>query len=299
MEAKGIREEFIRHLEAERGLSPNTVRAYAGDLGRFVEFLGGDGKLAATGAAMSDIRRYMARLHAEGYEKSTMARMLACLRTFYDWCLRRGLTPDNQARGIRTPRLEKKLPEFLDEEETKRLLESIGGGDFKSLRDRALLETIYGGGLRVSETVGLDVGDIQLEAGLAAVRGKGQKERLAPLGKAAAEALSRYLPARSERLGLLGRDSPAVFLNNLGTRLDVRSVRRILDRRCALAGIHKTVCPHALRHSFATHMLNRGADLRVVQELLGHANLNTTQIYTHVTTHRLKDVYDRAHPRAV
>jgi integrase/recombinase XerC len=145
----------------------------------------------------------------------------------------------------------------------------------------------------------LDLGDIQIEEGLAVVRGKGDKERLAPLGKGSVDALIRYIPSRAVQLDRLCTDTPAVFINKNGTRLNVRSMRRILDHRSALAGIRKAICPHTLRHSFATHLLNRGADLRAVQELLGHANLTTTQIYTHVTTHRLKEVYDRAHPRAV
>jgi integrase/recombinase XerC len=291
-------EEFLRHLQAERNLSPHTIRAYAGDLDRFTEFLGGEARLLGPEADVAGVRRFLGRLHADGYQKSTMARTLACLRTFYDYFLRRGQIEANPVRPVRTPRLDKKLPRFLEEDEVRALIECVSGDTFSDLRDRAMLETLYGGGLRVSEAMGLDLGDLQMDQGFAVVRGKGGKERLAPLGAAAHGAILAYLPERGRRLDRLGSGASALFVNKNGTRLNVRSVRRILDRRAGLAGIKKEITPHTLRHSFATHLLNRGADLRAVQELLGHANLATTQIYTHVTTHRLKEVYDRAHPRA-
>lgn len=295
----GPREEFIRHLAAERNLSPHTVRAYGGDLDRFIEFAGGESKLLTPAVNVAFVRRFLSKLHTENYQKSSMARMLACLRTFYDYFLRRGGIDENPVRQVRTPRLDKKLPSFLDEDEVKRLLESTTGDTFTDRRDRALLETIYGGGLRVSEATGLDLTDLQMDQGFAVVRGKGGKERLAPLGSGASRAIEEYLPERAVRVEKLMSGVDAVFINKNGTRLNVRSVRRILDRRASLGGIRKAVTPHTLRHSFATHLLNRGADLRAVQELLGHANLTTTQIYTHITTHRLKEVYDQAHPRAV
>ncbi len=295
----GPREEFLRHLAAERNLSPHTVRAYGGDLDRFIEFVGGESKLLAPAVNVAFVRRFLSKLHTENYQKSSMARTLACLRTFYDYFLRRGGVDENPVRQVRTPRLDKKLPSFLDEDEVKRLLESTTGDTFTDRRDRALLETIYGGGLRVSEATGLDLVDLQMDQGFAVVRGKGGKERLAPLGSGATRAIEEYLPERAVRVEKLMSGVDAVFINKNGTRLNVRSVRRILDRRASLGGIRKAVTPHTLRHSFATHLLNRGADLRAVQELLGHANLTTTQIYTHITTHRLKEVYDQAHPRAV
>jgi integrase/recombinase XerC len=295
----GPREEFLRHLATERNLSPHTVRAYGGDLDRFIEFVGGEAKLLGPDVTVAFVRRFLSRLHADSYQKSSMARMLACLRTFYDYFLRRGAIESNPVRQVRTPRLDKKLPSFLDEEEVLRLLEATTGDSFTDRRDRALLETIYGGGLRVSEATELDLTDLQLDQGFAVVRGKGGKERLAPLGTGATRAAEAYLPERAMRVEKLMSGVDALFINKNGTRLNVRSVRRILDRRAALGGIRKPVTPHTLRHSFATHLLNRGADLRAVQELLGHANLTTTQIYTHVTTHRLKEVYDQAHPRAV
>src|SRR5579862_3489487 len=295
----GPREEFLRHLSAERNLSPHTVRAYGGDLERFIQFVGGESKLLANDVSVLLVRRFLSQLHSESYQKSSMARMLACLRTFYDYFLRRGGIDSNPVRQVRTPRLDKKLPAFLDEGEVTRLLEATTGDTFTDHRDRALLETIYGGGLRVSEATGLNLPDLQMDQGFAVVRGKGGKERLAPLGTGASTAIDGYLPERAVRVERLRSGVDALFINKNGTRLNVRSVRRILDRRASLAGIRKAVTPHTLRHSFATHLLNRGADLRAVQELLGHANLTTTQIYTHVTTHRLKEVYDQAHPRAV
>jgi integrase/recombinase XerC len=293
------REEFLRHLRCERNLSPHTVRAYGGDLDRFVAFLGSEDRLLGASVDLGLLRRFLATLHTKGYEKTSMARTLACLRTFYDYFLRRGEIEANPVRQVRTPRLDKKLPNFLEETEMKGLLEATSGDTLSDHRDRALLETLYGGGLRVSESTGLDLPDLQLDEHFALVRGKGGKERLAPLGACAAQAIEAYLPERAEHLARLESDTAAVFVNKNGTRLNVRSVRRILDHRAMLAGLRKRVTPHTLRHSFATHLLNRGADLRAVQELLGHASLTTTQIYTHVTTHRLKEVYDQAHPRAV
>jgi len=293
------KEEFLRHLRCERNLSPHTVRAYAGDLERFAAFLGGESGLLRPGLDVATLRQYLSALNAKDYRRTSIARVLACLRTFYDYFFRIGQIDANPVRQVRTPRLEKTLPHFMDEDEVRRLMESATGDSFTDLRDRALLETLYGGGLRVSEATGLDLGDLQLDEECAVVRGKGGKERLAPLGRCAAGAVAAYLPERTARVSRLGTSTDSLFINKNGTRLNVRSVRRVLDRRCALAGIRKRVSPHTLRHSFATHLLDRGADLRAVQELLGHANLATTQVYTHVTTHRLKEVYDKSHPRAV
>ncbi len=291
-------DDFLRHLAVERNLSPHTVRAYQGDLLRFAAFMGGEAGLLDRPPDVIALRRFLADLHASNFAKSSMARLLACLRTFYDYFLRIGRIAANPVRSVRTPRLDKKLPGVLDEDEVRRLLEATEGDGFSALRDRAILESLYGGGLRVSELAGLDLADLQLEEGTAIVRGKGGKERLAPLGRSSCAALTAYLPDRSRLLERVGTAPDAVFVNKNGTRLDVRSIRRILDARASQAGLQKAVTPHTLRHSFATHLLNRGADLRAVQELLGHASLTTTQIYTHVTTHRLKEVYDRAHPHA-
>ncbi len=280
------RDDFLRDLRLARNASPHTLRAYDGDLRRFVGFLGSDEPIEAGRVDVQILRRYLARLAEANYGRRSTARALACLRSFYDWLVRLGRLDSNPVKLMRTPKLEKRLPNFLEEREVERLIAAAA-----AWRDRALLETIYSGGLRVSEAVGLDLRDLSLEGGTAHVHGKGGKERLSCLGTPAVQAIERWL---SER----GLEAGPLFLNRGGTRLDVRSVRRILDHAKAAAGIEKHVSPHTLRHSFATHMLNRGADLRSVQELLGHSNLATTQIYTHVTTQRLKEVYDRAHPRA-
>lgn len=291
--------EFLDHLEHERRASPHTLRAYGGDLRRFADFLGGEESLLDGRVDRAALRRFLADLHARGYGKSSIARTLACLRTFYEYFVRAERIAANPVRPVPTPRQDRKLPRFLEEEDVRRLLEEGTGDGFNGLRDRALLEVLYGGGLRVSEAVGLGVGDLDLSEGTARVLGKGGKERLAPLGSAAARALEAYLPERAARLEALGRwGEEALFVNRNGQRLNVRTVRRILRRRADETGIRGRVTPHMLRHSFATHLLNRGADLRTVQELLGHENLATTQIYTHVTVRRLKDVYDRTHPRA-
>lgn len=288
---------FLDHLEETRNVSPHTLRAYAGDVRNFMNFL--DGKHSIESVDITLLREYLGHLRERQYGRASTARALACLRTFFDYQVEIGRLDRNPVRLIRTPRQEKRLPKFLDEEEVARLLLAVRGEGFLAARDRALLETIYGGGLRVSEACSLDMGDLRLGEEFVRVKGKGNKERIAPIGSYAVRALEEYFTLRSARLAALGRDGESVFLNKNGTRLNVRSVRRLLDRYAKAAGIEKAITPHTLRHSFATHLLNRGADLRAVQELLGHANIATTQIYTHVTTNRLKEVYDRTHPRAV
>ncbi len=278
--------DFLRHLRGGLQVSPHTLRAYAGDLGKFQAFLG------ATPFERVDLgilRRYLSKLSGDGYAKSSTARALACLRTFYAWLEKRGAMDHNPAEQVRNPKPERRLPDVLDEAEVVRLLEAAA-----SRRDRAVLEILYSGGLRVGEAVALDVEDVRPAEGIARVRrGKGGKERLVPIGAPALRAVSAWLEER-------GTSTPgrALFLNSIGTRLDVREVRRLLDAAVAASGLGKHVSPHTLRHSFATHLLDRGCDLRSVQELLGHENLSTTQIYTHVSVQRLKQVYDGAHPRA-
>jgi integrase/recombinase XerC len=234
-----------------------------------------------------------------GLSRRTVARRLACLRSFYRWLMREGVVDRSPAAALRSPRPERRLPAILDETEVAALVDAPPTTGFRGTRDRSLLECLYGGGLRVSELVHLDTADVDEREGVALIRsGKGRKDRVAPLGRCALSALAAYRTERDRRLAALERESPALFLNKNGRRLNARSVRRLLLHWLASAGIAKPVTPHTLRHSFATHLLNRGADLRSVQELLGHANIATTQVYTHVSTQRLKDVYDRAHPRA-
>ncbi len=291
--------EFLRHLALEKNSSANTVKSYREDLMQALEFFGqrlggqtGDPKRLTTRL----LRAWLSWLHEQGYARSTIARRLAAVRTWCRFMCRQALIATNPAMGLRGPRLDKKLPHFLTRDDLLRLLEAPPAELPLGLRDRALLEVLYSAGLRVSELTGLDLGDVDLDAGLATVRGKGRKERLALLGPQAIDALRAWLPGRQGLLKARARD--ALFLNKNGTRLTSRSVGRLLEKYLAQAGLDPRTSPHTIRHSFATHLLDAGADIRSVQELLGHRNLSTTQIYTHVTTQRLRESYHKAHPRA-
>jgi integrase/recombinase XerC len=289
--------EFLRHLALERNASAHTVKSYREDLVQAVDFFrtrlpGPDPDPGRLTTRL--LRAYLAWLHEQGYAKATVARRVAAVRSWCRFLCRQGVLSANPADGLRGPRQDKKLPHFLGEDVMARLLEAPPADTPLGLRDRAILETLYSAGLRVSELTGLDLGDVDLDSGLATVRGKGKRERLALLGPQALAALGRWLAAREA----LARAKAAVFVNKNGTRLSSRSVGRLLQKYLALAGIDPRTSPHTLRHSFATHLLDRGADIRSVQELLGHRSLATTQIYTHVTTSRLRDSYHKAHPRA-
>lgn len=291
--------EFLRHLSLEKNASAHTVKSYREDLTQAIRFfrsrLGRDDARASQ-LTTRLVRAFLAWLGEQGYAKSTVARRLAAVRSWCRFLCRRGTLESSPAQGLRGPRKERKLPHFLQLEDVLRLLEAPSAEAPLGLRDRAILETLYSAGLRVGELTGLDVGDLDLDAGTATVRGKGRRERLALLGPPATAALARWLACREPLLG--GRVQPAVFLNKHGTRLTARSVGRLLEKYLKQAGLDPRTSPHTLRHSFATHLLDRGADIRSVQELLGHRSLSTTQIYTHVTTQRLQDSYQKAHPRA-
>ena len=287
---------FLGHLKTERQSSPHTLRSYEDDLAVFDQFVretfGDDADPSALDAQR--LRRYSAWLSGRGYAASTVARRLACLRSYFRFLRRSGEVQADPAAGIRNPKQPKRLPKLLRVEDVIRLLDSIPVDTALGERDRAMFETLYGGGLRVGELVGLDVDDLDFEQGLARVRGKGRRERLSPLGAMAVHWIQRYLPSRTPR----DAAERALFLNRYGDRLTSRSVGRLLEDHLARAGLRGDASPHTLRHSFATHLLDRGADLRSVQELLGHRNLTTTQIYTHVTRERILDIYHEAHPRA-
>jgi tyrosine recombinase XerC len=289
--------QFLRRLAVEKRYSDHTLRAYAGDLTALEGFLRGRGR-RVTDATLRDMRAFLASLRVQGLGRSSVARRISAVRSLCRFLLREGIVSGNPAAALRTPRREQRLPRFLTESEVERLLNAPDISDWVGARDRAMLEVLYGGGLRVSELVALNQDDVDVRAGLACVRGKGKKERLAPLGSCAAEAIRHYLSLLGNvRLSLKAPE--ALFINARdGRRLTTRSVRRILRRRLAEAGLDASLSPHALRHSFATHLLQRGADLRSVQELLGHEHLSTTQIYTHLTTENLRATYSRAHPRA-
>jgi integrase/recombinase XerC len=291
--------EFLRHLALEKNASAYTVKSYREDLTQAVSFFQerlGDAKAGPERLTTRLLRAYLVWLHEQGYAKTTIARRVAAVRSWCRFLCRQGTLTGNPADGLRSPRLDKKLPHFLSVDELLRLLESPPDNNWLGLRDRAILETLYSAGMRVSELTGLDLGDLDLDAGIALVRGKGKRERLVLLGPKAKKAMRRWLEVREQLLA--GRSAPAVFLNHRGTRLTVRSVGRLVEKYLALAGLDPRTSPHTLRHSFATHLLDRGADIRGVQELLGHRSLATTQIYTHVTTNRLQESYHKAHPRA-
>jgi integrase/recombinase XerC len=289
--------EFLRHLGLEKNASPHTVKSYREDLSQAVTFfrekLGAGAQLGQLSSRV--LRAYLVWLHDQGYAKTTVARRVAAVRSWCRYLCRHGTLTANPTDGLRGPRQDKKLPHFLSEDAMERLLTAPPANTPLGLRDRAILETIYSAGMRVSECVNLSLEDVDLDSGIATVRGKGKKERLALLGPKSLKALRHWLEAR-QTLPL--RNKEAVFVNKNGTRLTSRSVGRLLEKYLAVAGLDAKTSPHSLRHSFATHLLDRGADIRSVQELLGHRSLATTQIYTHVTTHRLQESYQKAHPRA-
>jgi integrase/recombinase XerC len=292
-------ERFLDYLRDQRRLSPETLRAYISDLAQFQAFLEDEHyNGSAPGPEEIDalaVRGFVAHLNRAGFKRSSVARKLSAVRSFLQHAVRDGRAEINVAEGIPTPKVPRGLPHTLTVDEMFNLLERIDGGDEASLRDRALLELAYASGLRVSELVSLDLGDVDLSSGVLRVLGKGNKERMTPFGNKAAGSLRRWMQASAS---LRKGDGEALFLNLRGGRLSDRSVRRILDKRLQEAAIHAHLSPHALRHSFATHMLGAGADLRAIQELLGHASLSTTQRYTHVSTDALMRVYDDAHPRS-
>lgn len=293
--------DFLRHLGVEKNASEHTVKSYREDLTQAAEFFKERlGNPAPRPAQLSTrlLRGYLAWLHEQRYARSTIARRLASVRSWCRFLCRQGVLQTNPALGLRGPKQEKKLPQFLGTGEIDQLLVAPVDGSPLGLRDRALLETLYSAGLRVSELVGLDVSDLDLEGGMATVRGKGKRERLALLGPPAVEALRAWLAVRNLTGGGKGGRQTAVFLNKHGTRITTRSVARLLDKYLKQSGLSSEASPHTLRHSFATHLLDAGADIRSVQELLGHQSLGTTQIYTHVTTQRLRESYDKTHPRA-
>ncbi len=291
---------YLGHLTGERNASEHTVRSYGRDLAQFMDFLESRGEADSfpEGVTRLTVRAYLADLLERGYAKSSVARKIAALRSIYKYLRRRGHITVNPLSGLRTPKTGRRLPKFLSVDEVEKLLDAIKPNGLWSQRDRAVLEVLYSGGLRVSELTSSDLADVDLDSGLIRVRGKGKKERLAPLGRAAVKSLEGYLTERSRSPRRTRFDREAVFLNRRGGRLTSRSVRRLVEKYASGAGLPGDITPHTLRHSFATHLLDRGADLRSVQELLGHENISTTQVYTHLTTEKMKEIYDGAHPRA-
>jgi integrase/recombinase XerC len=298
-------EDFLRFLATERNDSPHTVKAYGRDLAGLEAFL--DGYYGGTawtwpGVDRQAVRAYLADAAARGWSKRTMARALSAFRSFYRFLGVHHGVEVNPARASSIPKLEKRLPGYLDRGAMARLFElaeaRAADGTFTSARDRAILELFYSTGMRLGELVGLDVEDVDLIADQARVRGKGKKERLLPVGRPAVLAVRHYLPGRDAVAAVHGVERRALFLSARGRRLTPRTVQRIVRGFLDAVGEGADVRTHSLRHSFATHLLDAGADLRAVQELLGHASLSTTQVYTHTSVERLKKVYHQAHPRA-
>lgn len=283
-------EGFLRHLRAEKGVSAHTLRAYKRDLEVFVQGLPPGTVLKD--ADMHDIRGFVASQMSAGLQKATVARRLAAVKSLFSYLHREGVVERNPARLVPSPKLPRRQPNFLSVDDAFGLVTTPKGAGFASLRDRAVLELLYSSGLRIGELAALDLGDVDAQEALVKVRGKGKKERIVPVGRMALAAVLAYLPERSG----VKRRSEALFLNKDGGRLSERSIRRLVVRYAREFGIEGRIGPHTLRHTFATHLLQDGADLREIQELLGHSSLSTTQKYTHLDVRHLIDVYDRAHP---
>lgn len=297
--ANNYEEIFVSYLRYERNMSPETIRAYEKDLHQFLRFFSkGDGEPAQPSEITAlQIREYLQHLKDKSYQKTTVVRKLATIRSFYKCLLRKGLVTTNPLSDIPTPKVEKKIPHFLGTEEVEKLLNAPQGNGFQPVRDRAILETLYSTGLRVSELTSLDVQDVDLTGETVKARGKGRRERVMPVGSFALQAIKAYLEQRAQVPHLNEKDPNALFLNRFGDRLSSRSIRKIIDKYIKVTGLSEKTSPHTLRHSFATHLLSRGANLRMVQELLGHKHLSTTQIYTHVTSDAMKKQYEETHPR--
>lgn len=283
-------DRFIEFLKVEQGVSEHTLRAYAEDVKEFLAFINKKPKEIDN----LDIRGFLASLHHKKLKKSSISRKLATIRSFFKFLHREGYVKRNPAKLVASPKVPKALPRFLTVDETFALMDRPRGDTFKDTRDKAILELLYSSGLRVSELTSLDISDLDIKEALIRVKGKGRKERIIPVGTRAMDAVQNYLPERI----FLKKKSPALFLNNRGGRLTQRSVRRILLQYSRMVNLKGDLSPHVLRHTFATHLLHGGADLRSIQELLGHTSLSTTQKYTHVDIRHLTEVYDKAHPMA-
>jgi len=289
---------FLTYLKVERGASPHTLRNYEADLRQFLEFLRTlhEGSVPAPAAIDSyAVRSFLAARAGVGDAKSSLGRKLATVRSLFKYLGREGIIPHSPAATVVTPKKEQRLPRVLSADDAKRLMEDPGTARPRSARDQAILEVLYSAGVRVAELVGLNVEDVDLEAGAATVMGKGRKERVVLLGEQAVSALRTHLASPPP---WAGREPAPLFRNSRGGRLTTRSVERIVAEQCRALPNFPTMTPHTLRHSFATHLLDGGADLRAIQEMLGHASLSTTQQYTHVALDRLMETYDKAHPRA-
>lgn len=301
MDVEILAQKFFLHLKVERNCSPATLRAYAGDLKEFVRFLA-QHKLKMEDCDRSLIRSYLGRIRSLSSNPNTILRKWASLRSFFKFLTRQNFIKTNPCLHLSTPRREKCVPGFLTESEMDRLIEAMSNNKdpLVGARNAGLIEMMYSSGLRVSEVQQCNIEDVDFWNETVRVIGKGNKERLIPVGKRALKTLHHYLKVRRENItGSFGSvEARPLFTNLRGGRLTVRSIHMVIEQHARLAGINRRISPHDIRHSFATHLLDHGCDLRSVQEMLGHKNISTTQIYTHVTTERLRKVYDKAHPRA-
>lgn len=292
--------QFLRHLERERGVSEHTIKSYREDLACLADYLADESGATPEPSAITtaDLRSFTAALTEAGFAKSSIARRMAGIRSFFRFGQRESWMKSNPGEALRNPRKSRKLPHFLTSDEIERLLSAPKANSSMGKRDRAILETLYSAGLRVSELVAASDADLDLDQGLLRVQGKGRKERFAPIGSYAAEALRVWLAKRQLADNEAKGELAPLFTNRFGKRITTRSVARMLEKYLKETGLDLRTSPHTLRHSFATHLLDRGADIRSVQELLGHSSLVTTQIYTHVSARNLKAAYEKAHPRA-
>ncbi len=292
-----IVEKYVNYIRSERDLSENTLIAYSSDIINFIDYIESAGIKKVQDVDYLLIRRYLVVLSEQGFKRRTICRKLTCLRSFFNFLLHKVIIEISPVARISSPKMEKRLPNFLHIPEIEELLDCIDTSDPFSTRDKAIIETLYSTGIRVSELVGMDIDDINMNVGFIWVLGKGGKERITPIGQMAIDAISLYLQKSRPTLENHEREK-ALFLNRFGTRISARSIRRRVREYGKKACISKNISPHIFRHSFATHLLDAGADLRTIQELLGHVDISTTQVYTHLTRARLTEVYQKAHPRA-
>ena len=299
--------DFGTHIEVERNLSPHTKRSYLNDLRQFQDFLLSNnisvkkrGNDRLVHIDQMTVRAFLAYLYRQKVKKVTISRKIASLRAFFKYLLREGRVKNNPAEMVQLPKIDKYLPTFLSVDEVFSLVGTEFKSDVFGLRDKGIIELLYSSGIRVGELAGLNVDDIDWASNLAKIRGKGKKERIVPVGGPALEALKNYIKKRNElrKRNLVTDIEDPLFLNKFGTRITTRSVGRLLDKYVLLSGINRKIGPHALRHTFATHLMDEGADMRVIQELLGHESLSTTQKYTSMSVSKLLEVYDNAHPKA-
>jgi integrase/recombinase XerD len=289
---------FIHYLSVERGLSRNTLESYERDVTQYLDFIHKAGVVSLEQSTKADITRYLLELKNLNRASATVSRTMVSIRSFYQFMVREHFLDQDPSLHMETPKIDKRLPKVLSINEVERLLEAPEQSTPHGMRDKAMLETLYATGIRVSELISLDISSANLSMGFIRCTGKGSKERIIPLGRIASKWLEGYIHTMRTKLMKQSKSEQALFVNHLGTRLTRQGFWKIIKKYARDAAIHKEITPHTLRHSFATHLLENGADLRAVQEMLGHADISTTQIYTHVTKSRMKEVYDQTHPRA-